>query len=377
MQIGIVGKPNVGKSTFFSAATMASVEIANYPFTTIAANRGVGYVRASCPCRELGVKCNPRNSGCINGTRMIPVELLDVAGLVPDAWQGKGLGNQFLDDLRQADALINVIDVSGSTNIEGVPGKPGDHDPREDVMFLAKEIEMWIKNILENGFSKMARTAKMTEAQIKAAVKEVDPPSDPMKWDEDILLALSKKIREASKPLIVAMNKADIAPPGNGDLVRTIAKEAVPTMAETELALKKAEAAGIIDYVQGDKSFSIKEGAKLNDAQRKALEYMNKNMERYSGTGVQECLEKAAFNTLDLIVVYPVEDETHYTDHSGSVLPDAFLIPRGSTAKDMAYKVHTDLGDKFIRAVNAKTKRTVGADYVLQDGDVIRIVANK
>ena len=177
---------------------------------------------------------------------MIPVELLDVAGLVPDAWQGKGLGNQFLDDLRQADALINVIDVSGSTNIEGVPGNPGDHDPREDVMFLAKEIEMWIKSILESGFSKMARTAKMTgakpeeilherlaglkmtEAQIKAAVRDVNPPEDPLKWDEEILLALSKKIREFSKPLIVAMNKADIAPPGNADLVKTIAEDAVP-----------------------------------------------------------------------------------------------------------------------------------------------------
>ncbi|NLN72136.1 MAG: redox-regulated ATPase YchF [Thermoplasmatales archaeon] len=395
MQIGIVGKPNVGKSTFFSAATMASVEIANYPFTTIEANRGVGYVRAPCPCRDLGVKCNPRNSGCIDGTRMIPVELLDVAGLVPDAWQGKGLGNQFLDDLRQADALINVIDVSGSTNIEGVPGNPGDHDPREDVMFLAKEIEMWIKSILESGFSKMARTAKMTgakpeeilherlaglkmtEAQIKAAVRDVNPPEDPLKWDEEILLALSKKIREFSKPLIVAMNKADIAPPGNADLVKTIAEDAVPTMAETELALKKAGTGGIVEYVQGSKGFRIKDGVKLSEAQSRALDYMSKNMEKYGGTGVQECLEMAAFKTLDLIVVYPVEDETHYTDHSGNVLPDAFLIPRGSTAKDMAYKVHTDLGDKFIRAVNARTKRTVGADYILQDGDVIRIVANK
>ena len=395
MQIGIVGKPNVGKSTFFSAATMASVEIANYPFTTIEANRGVGYVRAPCPCRDLGVKCNPRNSGCIDGTRMIPVELLDVAGLVPDAWQGKGLGNQFLDDLRQADALMNVIDVSGSTNIEGVPGNPGDHDPREDVMFLAKEIEMWIKSILESGFSKMARTAKMTgakpeeilherlaglkmtEAQIKAAVRDVNPPEDPLKWDEEILLALSKKIREFSKPLIVAMNKADIAPPGNADLVKTIAEDAVPTMAETELALKKAGTGGIVEYVQGSKGFRIKDGVKLSEAQSRALDYMSKNMEKYGGTGVQECLEMAAFKTLDLIVVYPVEDETHYTDHSGNVLPDAFLIPRGSTAKDMAYKVHTDLGDKFIRAVNARTKRTVGADYILQDGDVIRIVANK
>ena len=395
MQIGIVGKPNVGKSTFFGAATMAPVEIANYPFTTIAANKGVGYVRSKCPCKELGVQCTPHNSGCVDGTRMIPVELLDVAGLVPDAWQGKGLGNQFLDDLRQADALINVIDVSGSTNIEGVPGKPGEHDPREDVEFLRKEIEMWIKEILNNGFNKMARTAKMTgakpeviiherlaglnitEAQIKTALKDVNPPEDPTKWDDDVMLALAKKLREYGKPMIVAMNKADIAPEGNVELVKGISDMSIVTMAETELALKKANDAKIVEYVPGDKSFKIREGVKLNEAQKNALDYMAKNMEKYGGTGVQACLEKAAFEMLDLITVYPVEDENKYTDHFGRVLPDAYLLPRGSTARDLAYKVHTELGEKFIRAVNAKTKRTVGADYVLLDGDVIRIVANR
>ncbi len=395
MQIGIVGKPNVGKSTFFGAATMAPVEIANYPFTTIAANKGVGYVRSKCPCKELGVKCTPHNSGCVDGVRMIPVEMLDVAGLVPDAWQGKGLGNQFLDDLRQADALINVIDVSGATNIEGVPGKPGEHDPREDVVFLKREIELWIREILKNGFNKMARTAKMTgakpeeilhdrlaglnvtENEIKAAIRDVNPPVDPTLWDDDIMLALAKKIREYGKPMIIAMNKADIAPDGNVELVKEMGDMAVVTMAETELALKKAHEAGIVEYVPGERSFKIKEGAKLNDAQKKALEYMAHNMEKYGGTGVQTCLEEAAYKMLDLITVYPVEDENHYTDHFGRVLPDAFLVPRGSTARDLAYKVHTDLGDKFIRAINAKTKRTVGADYVLLDGDVIRIVANR
>ena len=395
MQIGIVGKPNVGKSTFFGAATMAPVEIANYPFTTIAANKGVGYVRSKCPCKELGVQCTPHNSGCVDGTRMIPVELLDVAGLVPDAWQGKGLGNQFLDDLRQADALINVIDVSGSTNIEGVPGKPGEHDPREDVEFLRREIEMWIKEILNNGFIKMARTAKMTgakpevilherlaglnitELQIKSALKDVNPPDDPTKWDDDVMLALAKKIREYGKPMIVAMNKADIAPEGNVELVEGISDMCIVTMAETELALKKANEAKVVDYVPGERSFKVREGVKLNEAQKNALDYMAKNMEKYGGTGVQACLEKAAFEMLDLITVYPVEDENKYTDHFGRVLPDAYLMPRGSTARDLAYKVHTELGEKFIRAVNAKTKRTVGADYVLLDGDVIRIVANR
>ncbi len=395
MQIGIVGKPNVGKSTFFGAATMAPVEIANYPFTTIAANKGVGYVRSKCPCKELGVKCTPHNSGCVDGIRMIPVELLDVAGLVPDAWQGKGLGNQFLDDLRQADALINVIDVSGSTNIEGIPGKPGENDPREDIEFLRREIDLWIREILKDGFGKMARTAKMTgakpesliyerlaglkitEAQVKKALLEVNPPADPTKWDDEMMLKIAMKVREYGKPMIVAMNKADIAPEGNVELVQSINNMNVVTMAETELALKKAAEKGVVDYVPGDKSFTVKEGVKLNEPQKKALDYMKENMDKYGGTGVQACLEKAAFEMLDLITVYPVEDENKYTDHFGRVLPDAYLLPRGSTARDLAYKVHTELGEKFIRAVNAKTKRTVGADYVLLDGDVIRIVANK
>ncbi len=395
MQIGIVGKPNVGKSTFFGAATMAPVEIANYPFTTIEPNKGVAYVRTPCPCKELGVKCTPHNSLCVDGTRMVPVELLDVAGLVPDAWEGKGLGNKFLDDLRQADALINVVDASGSTDIEGNPVDAGSHDPKEDILFLRREIECWMREIIKNGFSKIARQAKMqgakpetilaerlqglkvTEGQIKEALRKAPLPDDPTKWDDDMLLALCSAIREQSKPMIVAMNKADIAMKGAFEEIRELNPHCVPTMAETELALKKAHAAGLVEYTPGDRSFMIAEGAHVNEGQRKALEYMKENMERIGGTGVQTCIEDAAFKMLDLICVYPVEDENKFTDHFGRVLPDAFLVPRGSTARDLAYRVHSDLGDKFIRAINAKTKRTVGADYELQDGDVIRIVANK
>jgi ribosome-binding ATPase YchF (GTP1/OBG family) len=320
---------------------------------------------------------------------------LDVAGLVPDAWQGKGLGNQFLDDLRQADALINVIDVSGSTDLEGNPGSPGDHDPREDIVFLRKEIEFWIREIMRNGFSRIARQAKLqnekietaihdrltglniSETQIKRALNDVRPPEDPTKWDDDTLLAISVKLREYSKPMIIAMNKADIAPEGNIDLVKGVSDAAVVTMSETELALKKANAARLIDYAPGNDSFAINDAGKLNDGQKKALEHISGNLKKHGGTGVQTCLEMAAFKTLDLITVYPVEDEGKYTDHFGRVLPDAFLLPRGSTAKDLAYRVHTDLGDKFIRAVNAKTKRVIGHDYVLLDGDVIKIISGK
>ena len=353
MQIGIVGKPNVGKSTFFGAATMAPVEIANYPFTTIEPNKGVAYVRAPCPCKELGVKCTPHNSLCIDGTRMVPVELLDVAGLVPDAWQGKGLGNKFLDDLRQADALINVVDASGSTDIEGNSVDLGSHDPAEDILFLRTEIECWMREIIKNGFSKIARQAKMQGSKPEAILAE---RLQGLKVTE---LQIKEALRE------------------NLERIRSGNPHCVATMAETELALKKAAAAGLVEYTPGDKEFRIKEGAKISDGQRKALDYMNENMARIGGTGVQKCIEDAAYKMLDLICVYPVEDETKFTDHFERVLPDAFLVPRGSTARDLAYRVHSDLGDKFIRAVNAKTKRTVGADYELQDGDVIRIVANK
>ena len=288
MQIGIVGKPNVGKSTMFGAATMAPVEIANYPFTTIEPNKGVGYVRYPCPCKELGVTCNPHNSLCINGTRMIPVDLLDVAGLVPDAWQGKGLGNKFLDDLRQADALINVVDVSGSTNIEGIPGKVGEFDPTEDVTFLRHEIDCWMREIIKDGLGKIARQAKMngskpetilaerlnglkiTEGQIKAALDKAPLPADPTAWDDESLLKLCGEIRKISKPMIIAMNKADIAPEKNLEAVSSLGDKAVPTMAETELALKKADKGGIVEYLPGEKTFKIKEGINMNEAQKKA-----------------------------------------------------------------------------------------------------------
>ncbi|MCL2711692.1 MAG: redox-regulated ATPase YchF [Methanomassiliicoccaceae archaeon] len=395
MQIGIVGKPNVGKSTFFAAATMAPAEIANYPFTTIHANKGIAYIRTPCPCKELGIKCNPNNSACNDGIRSVPVELLDVAGLVPDAWQGKGLGNQFLDDLRQADALINVIDVSGSTDLEGNPGKPGDHDPRDDIIFLRKEIEFWIREILKNGFNKIARQTKMqgdkietavhnrlmglniTEAQIKQALRDVSPPEDPTKWDDDTLLSIAVRLRELSKPMLIAMNKADIAPNGNIEKVKELGDKAIVTMSESELALKKANAAGLIRYAPGDKAFTISNAEKLNDNQKRALDRISEKIKEHNGTGVQACLEAAAFGMLDLIAVYPVEDENKFTDHHDRVLPDAILLPRGSTARELAYRVHTELGEKFIRAVNARTKRTVGADHILEDGDIIKIMSGR
>jgi ribosome-binding ATPase YchF (GTP1/OBG family) len=225
MDVGIVGKPNVGKSTFFSAVTMAPAAIANYPFTTVDANVGVGYVRGECPHVELGVQCMPNNSQCDNGTRLIPVELIDVAGLVPDAWQGKGLGNKFLDDLRQASALIHIVDASGGTTIDGMPCKVGEHDSLEDVEFLDREVSYWLRSIILKDWKKIARQSSLegmkverliherltglaiSETQILAAIRKTDLDPSPDKWTDDDLLALSHAIRKTGKPMIIAANK--------------------------------------------------------------------------------------------------------------------------------------------------------------------------
>ncbi|MGC9060212.1 MAG: redox-regulated ATPase YchF [Thermoplasmata archaeon] len=395
MEIGIVGKPNVGKSTFFAAATLANAEIASYPFTTIEPNMGVAYVRTKCPHVELHVQCNPRNSLCVNGIRMVPVKMIDVAGLVPDAHKGKGLGNKFLDDLRQADCLIHIVDASGSTTLDGNMCNIGEHNPLEDVEFLEKEIYYWLAGIIMKDWERKARTIEISGGKLEEVLSEklgglgITPKhviaalhtapvdvSKPSKWKEEEFLALSKVLVKISKPLIIAANKADIAPEENIKKLTSLKEYIViPTMADYELALRRASKAGVIRYTPGDADFEVMKPESLKEAQIKALEKIREGIKKFGGTGVQKCIETAVFKLLDRIVVYPVEDETHFKDKEGRILPDAYLMPRDSTAKDLAFKVHTDLGKNFIRAINARTKMVLGADYNLKDGDIIKIVA--
>ncbi len=399
VELGIVGKPNVGKSTFFAAATLQTVEIGNYPFTTIEANKAIGYVRKPCPHLELGKPCNPKKSLCIEGTRYIPVELIDVAGLVPEAHAGRGLGNKFLDDLRHADALIHIIDVSGSTDAEGNPVPKRSRDPCKDVDFLDKEIAYWIADIIGRGWTRIARRLEaekvkievaiaerlsglnINDKQVHAALSHLNLDEKPSKWKEEDILALSFEIRRIAKPMVIAANKADITDEDylNKFLQRCREKgyDVIPISADYELALRRAAKTGFVDYKPGDEDFKILKEDELSAAQLKALEKICEFMHKFGGTGVQKVIEHTVFNVLQMIAVYPVEDEHKWTDKDGNVLPDVYLFPLGSTALDLAYKVHTDLGENFIRAVDGRTKKILGHDYELKDGDVIKIIARK
>ncbi|WP_370573985.1 redox-regulated ATPase YchF, partial [Methanomethylovorans sp.] len=338
MTIGLAGKPNSGKSTFFKAATMADVEIANYPFTTINANRGVTYVRAECPCVTRSKRCGH----CVDGIRYVPVELIDVAGLVPDAHLGRGLGNTFLDELRQAQAIIHVVDASGGTDIEGNPIDVGSHDPLEDIGFLNHEITMWMFGILKRNWDKLSRKmqaeglkiekvladqlagAGVDEYQVICSLSECKLDHSHIKWTDDDLISLCDVIRITSKPMMIAANKEDIAPEKFISGLKALDKIVVPTSAAAEIVLRSASKSGAIRYNSGDDDFVITK-EDLTPAQKKGLESVRSLLKKIGSTGIQECINRAVFELLDLIIVYPVEDEGKWSDKSDRMLPDAFL----------------------------------------------------
>lgn len=389
ISIALAGKPNAGKSTFYKAATMADVDVANYPFTTIDANRGVSHVRTDCPCLERDERCGDEN--CHDGKRYVPIELLDVAGLVPGAHEGRGLGNQFLDELTNADAIVNVVDASGGTNEEGEPVEVGTYDPVEEVDFIEEEMDQWLTSIVDRNWESVERKSRSpdfdidealtdmltgfgaTEYDVAASLRELDYPSDPREWSNDHRVALARDIRQRTKPIILVANKADIAPEENIERLKETGKPVIPATAEGELALRQAEKAGAIDYDPGDSDFEIL--ADLSDEQEAGLNKIGEVMADWGGTGVQDALDYAVYDLLDQLTAFPVQNESKWTDAKGNVLPDAFLLPTGSTPKDLAYAVHSDIGDGYLHAVDAKSKRDISDDYELEEGDVIKIVS--
>ncbi|MAG39450.1 redox-regulated ATPase YchF [Candidatus Pacearchaeota archaeon] len=393
MLLGLVGKPSCGKSTFFKAATLADVLIASYPFATIEPNHGMGYVRVNALCKELGVKCNPRTGYCDGETRFVPVELMDVAGLVEGASEGKGLGNKFLDDLRKADCFIQIVDISGTTDSEG---KEGEGNPLEDVRMLENELNKWYLGIINRVWEKLSRTISSTKQEFSVAiakqlsglgVKEDDVKDAVLKlkldteklsaWSKEDLLNFARTLRHLTKPMIISANKADKK--GAKENIEIIKKEfpdiiVIPTSADSELSLRQAANAGLIDYIPGEKTFTIHED-KTNEKQEEALESIQKNvLDAFGSTGVQEVLDKAIFELLKYIAIFPAGSKL--ADSKGNVLPDCFLLPKGSTALDFAYYLHTDIGDRFVKAVDIRTKMPVGKDHPLNHRDGIEIMTS-
>jgi len=385
IEIGLAGKPNSGKSTFFKSATLAEVEIANYPFTTIQPNVGVAHVRVECVCKELDLyPCG----NCVDGARFIPVKLIDIAGLVPEAHKGRGLGNAFLDNLRQADAIIHIVDSSGSTDEEGNEIGIGERDPLEDVRFFERELVLWLYGIIKKNWERIVRRIQMErrdparyiaehlaglgfdEKIVKDSLKEMDKAYN--QFDDESLLKFSRILMEKRFKILIAGNKADKAREENRK--RLLAIGAVMCSAIYELTLRTASKNGYIKYLPGDRDFEIVK--ELNEKQKKALEMIRGFLEQNDGTGVQEAINRVVFDKLGYIVVYPVEDENKFTDSKGNVLPDALLVKEGTTAKELAYKIHTEIGEKYIYAVNARKKIRIAEDYQLKNNDVIKIVSS-
>ncbi|MFB6167252.1 MAG: redox-regulated ATPase YchF [Haloferacaceae archaeon] len=389
ISVALAGKPNAGKSTFYSAATMAEVDVGNYPFTTIDPNRGVSYVRTRCPCLDREERCGAEH--CRDGKRYVPVELVDVAGLVPGAHEGRGLGNQFLDALSDADVILHVVDASGATDAEGEPVEPGTHDPVEEVDFVERELDLWLASVVERNWEGVERQSRSPEfdleealadvltgvgasrGELSAALRERDYPEDPFAWTETDRRALARAIRRLTKPLVVVANKADAAPDASLDSLLSLDRTVVPATAEGELALRRAAEADVVRYDPGDDSFDVT--GDLSGAQTEGLDRVRAVTDDHGGTGVQRALNAAVYDELDQITAYPVQNETRWTDGQGDVLPDALLLPRGSTPEDLAYAVHSDIGEGYLHAVDARSGRRIADDHELAEGDVIRVVS--
>lgn len=394
MLIGIVGKPSTGKSTFFMAATSAVVERSARPFTTIKPNHAVGYVEVECVDKDFGVKCNPRTGYCVDSRRFVPVDLLDVAGLVPGAHEGKGLGNKFLDDLRQADVLIHIVDASGSTNENGEKVTPGSYDPTNDIRFLEDELNYWLKGIIDNNWQKLVKDSKRmkneevmfeqftglgisSEAIVRTLV-ELDMREKSLEeWTDEQKMEFARKMRKIGKPLLVVANKCDL--PGGYENYERMVKEfpdhiIVPCSSEGEIALKEATKNGFVKYVPGDPDFEVVK--ELNDQQKQAMNFMKEYMKKAEGTGVQKALNIAVFDLLKYIAIFP--GGVHkLADSAGNVLPDCFLLPPNSTTLDFAFALHTDMGKGFIKAIDVKTRMVHGKDHLLKHRDVFEIFFKK
>jgi len=395
LTVGLIGKTNAGKTTFFNAATLLNAKISNFPFTTKKPNTGTAYVCDICVCKELDLKDNPLNSTCIDGWRYVPVKLIDVPGLLKDAWRGRGLGNLFLSVIGQADALIHVVDASGSIDAEGKISQPGSGNPVQDAIDVEMELYRWIAEIimhnrqfiiresssssLEDAIARSlsgikANTSSISKALAKSRLTEVAFA----KWTLDQTIKFAAFLLPLTKPTLIIANKMDILTSENylGMLTQYYGRSLVAACsAEAELVLRRAEKMGLLQYTPGQEKFRIKENAKLTAKQQGALNYIETRvMAKWMRTGIQQALNTVVLKLLKSNMIFPVSDESKYTDHHGNVLPDVYLMPEGSTPVDLAREVHTTLLKNYVLSVDAKTGIRLPKDYHLRHRDVVKIV---
>lgn len=378
MKIGVIGRTNVGKSTFFKAMTLEDVQIEDRPFTTIDPNHGIGYVTVPCPEKEFKTKCSPHNSPCENGTRFVPVEVIDVAGLVLGASEGKGLGNKFLSEAMEADALIQVIDISGNTDSSGA--RTTGYDPGEDVEMVQNELTKWVASVIsranvksgadpaENIYKSLSGL-KFSFQTVKEAVKSVGVKT----LDGETSMAISRFVLKKDKPMIVACNKMD-ATDDVKDKIEKLKERFdytfVPCSAAAELTLKEAHKHGFISYT-GDGFTNIKD---LTKEQEKGLEIIRSILDKYGGTGIQKVVNSLVFDVIGDKVVFTVEDEKKLTDGRGRVLPDAYVVGPSYTPRDVAELVHSEVAANYKGALDCRSNLKVKNDEPVKNGQILKIM---
>jgi ribosome-binding ATPase len=398
IRIGLVGKTNTGKTTFYNSATLSAAEISNYPFTTKQPNVGNAHAIALCVHKEFDLQDNPKNSRCIDGWRFIPIELVDLPGLIKGAWEGKGLGNQFLSIAAQSDALLHVVDASGSIDASGKIAESGTGDPVADVGDIEEELVMWYLKLFEANRDKISRAISGAGMDIVHAITEVFRGIGVK--DEHVKLALEQNkltavkvddfgpqetkdfcwsLRDISKPTLIVANKVDL--PSATENFRRLREEykdiiVVPASADAELTLRRAETRGVIRYIPGDERFEINEQTSLNDKQKWALNFIRKDiLGEYMRTGVQFAINVAVFKLLKMNAIYPVANVQNFSDKHGNVLPDVYLMKSGSTVEDLAREIHSELAKGMLYAVDARDGLRLPLDYHLKDRDVLSIVS--
>ncbi|MDQ4022853.1 MAG: redox-regulated ATPase YchF [Thermoproteota archaeon] len=397
IKIGLIGKTNTGKTTFFNSATLATADISNYPFTTKQPTIGNANAVTLCVHKELNLQDNPKNSRCIDGWRFIPVELVDLPGLIKGAWEGKGLGNKFLSVAAQSDALLHIVDVSGSIDAAGRIAEPGSGDPIADIGDIEEELVMWYLKLLEGNRDKISRAINsgsdiqsaiadvfrgigVNEEHVKMALQENKLENH--KFDElgpQESKDFSWSLRDISKPTLIVANKVDL--PSATDNFKRVREEyndmiIVPSSADAELTLRRAANRGLIRYSPGDERFEIKDQSILTDKQKWALNFIRKDiLDEYMRTGIQFAINVAVFKLLRMNAVYPVAEASKLSDKSGNVLPDVYLMKSGSTVEDLAKEIHSELAKGLLYAIDIRDGLRLPINYEIKDRDILSIIS--